>query len=396
MTHITSRKRLYEEVWSDPVTKVAKTYGITEAALRKICKKHDIPVPKRGYWRKVEVGKRPAQYTLPNAREDEKVVIYGAKSSASPNVRKRRRKQADQPKPLTVPDTLRKPHRFARTVLSALRRSVTDEFGVVKFGWEGRYYPDKFYVRVAPESVDRSVRILDALLKEFERRSFEIVTSGQSVEVIINKEPLTFSISERVKRFPHTPTEDELARKGSWAYFRPPKYDYAPVGELSIKIEGISGSFLKSAWSDTKTERLEDCLGNFVEGLTFAAEWQAEERERKVEEARKWQLETERHAALLRQRQEEIERVEALSKQAEAWSKATQIRDYVNAVESQGLPGNGEFKTKEELSQWIRWARKQADRLDPLSESPASIVDLSEAEWAEHARQQRFRSRDDD
>ena len=32
------RAKLYEEVWAEAVTKVAKRYGISDVALRKICK----------------------------------------------------------------------------------------------------------------------------------------------------------------------------------------------------------------------------------------------------------------------------------------------------------------------------------------------------------------------
>jgi hypothetical protein len=47
-----NREELYEKVWSEPVTKVAKGYGVSDVALAKACRKLKVPVPGRGYWAK--------------------------------------------------------------------------------------------------------------------------------------------------------------------------------------------------------------------------------------------------------------------------------------------------------------------------------------------------------
>ena len=39
--------------WERPVTKVATELEISDVALHKICRKHNIPVPPRGYWAKL-------------------------------------------------------------------------------------------------------------------------------------------------------------------------------------------------------------------------------------------------------------------------------------------------------------------------------------------------------
>jgi hypothetical protein len=52
------RQKLYDEVWSDPVSIVAQRYGLSDVGLAKICRKLRIPLPGRGYWAKVKVGKK--------------------------------------------------------------------------------------------------------------------------------------------------------------------------------------------------------------------------------------------------------------------------------------------------------------------------------------------------
>ncbi len=51
------RTTLYEEVWTEPMTAVAKKYDMSDSGLRKRCKALNIPLPPSGYWAKVKAGK---------------------------------------------------------------------------------------------------------------------------------------------------------------------------------------------------------------------------------------------------------------------------------------------------------------------------------------------------
>src|SRR5471032_2560736 len=47
MRHVTlryERAKLYEEIWEEPVTTVAKRNGVSDVALRKICKQLAVPL----------------------------------------------------------------------------------------------------------------------------------------------------------------------------------------------------------------------------------------------------------------------------------------------------------------------------------------------------------------
>lgn len=50
------REKLYEEIWSEPLSKVAKRYQISDVGLRKICVNLSIPIPSVGYWAKIAAG----------------------------------------------------------------------------------------------------------------------------------------------------------------------------------------------------------------------------------------------------------------------------------------------------------------------------------------------------
>ncbi len=45
-----TRSELYNQVWNVPITKLSKQYGLSDVGLAKICKKHNIPRPPKGYW----------------------------------------------------------------------------------------------------------------------------------------------------------------------------------------------------------------------------------------------------------------------------------------------------------------------------------------------------------
>jgi hypothetical protein len=65
-----NREQLYEEVWSEPMQKVARKYQLSDVGLAKVCKKLNIPKPGLGYWAKKAAGKpipkRPPLPTLQN------------------------------------------------------------------------------------------------------------------------------------------------------------------------------------------------------------------------------------------------------------------------------------------------------------------------------------------
>ena len=58
------REKIYEEIWAEPMIKVAKRYNVSDVALAKVRRKLNIPRPGRGYWEKKAAGKpastRPA------------------------------------------------------------------------------------------------------------------------------------------------------------------------------------------------------------------------------------------------------------------------------------------------------------------------------------------------
>jgi hypothetical protein len=92
---------------------------------------------------------------------------------------------------------------------------------------------------------------------------------------------------------------------------------------------------------------------------------------REIEEARKreelWKLSGE-------VRNEE-ERVKELEEWVTAWVRAKEIREFVAELEALWVSRGEDIFSSSSHGQRLNWMRQQADRLDPLVESPPSVLD---------------------
>jgi hypothetical protein len=58
-----------------------------------------------------------------------------------------------------------------------------------------------------------------------------------------------------------------------------------------------------------------------------------------------------------------------------SWSRAKEIRDFVAALEALWTAKRTDISQSSPHGQRLSWMRQQADRLDPLIESPPSVLD---------------------
>lgn len=71
------RAQLFERVWSVPVDKLAREWGLSGRGLAKACRRLRVPVPPRGYWARTAAGqrvRRPKLPRLPPGQAEEIVV----------------------------------------------------------------------------------------------------------------------------------------------------------------------------------------------------------------------------------------------------------------------------------------------------------------------------------
>jgi hypothetical protein len=98
-----TRRAMYDLVWSRPMTKAAEDLGISDVGLKKICDKHRVPTPPRGYWAKRDAGK-PTKLIPFHSTSDpqhEHIVIHGSRNNRAPEIRKvwNKSEKAETPSP---------------------------------------------------------------------------------------------------------------------------------------------------------------------------------------------------------------------------------------------------------------------------------------------------------
>jgi hypothetical protein len=88
--HRISRKDLYDLIWSEPITTLAQRFGISDVGLAKVCRRSDIPSPRRGYWARIGAGESIPRPHLPELADLETRTIRfrvnrGPRADASPS-----------------------------------------------------------------------------------------------------------------------------------------------------------------------------------------------------------------------------------------------------------------------------------------------------------------------
>ncbi|MDF1592570.1 MAG: hypothetical protein P1P89_13725 [Desulfobacterales bacterium] len=375
-----SRKELYEKVWETPIVRLAQEYGLSDGGLAKICRKHRIPKPPRGYWAKKAVGINMKRLPLPAG---ENVTITITPNPHSQNVSRRKELAASmqnlEKAPIVVPDRLSSPHPLVKQSSEILSGLQSNEIGIVNPPKEGC-----LDISVSKESVRRALRIMDTIIKTLEKHGFNVYLSKGHTRTKIKEVPISFRISEKLATRSKRPEEHNLSGRYEFGHSRFVE-ERAPSGELALTIHEAEGFYIygcRQNWKDGIKAKLEDRIQSFIDGLVDVAAAKIEkDRERAEEERRRMerqrQLEEERlkRAELRRIYLEEEARVNKLVSDAENWKKSRIIREYI--FETKRIAASGELTISFEkpLSEWLSWAHDQADRLDPLTPSPASILD---------------------
>lgn len=363
---VVTRQTLYDQVWSTPMTRLAKEYGISDVALAKICKKLNVPYPGRGYWRRKETGKTVKQLSLPLNSDPAKqaVTIHptirpDSLEPVSEETTQRITAEQAPDQKIEVPDRLGKIHRLLSGHLTEWRSASVDEYGAIRSG-----SLRQFNIRVSPQHFSRAVGIMNALLHALEARGHQVgIQDGfkKAFGVRINGQPVEFGLEEKFQRIERS--EDKNRKHDPWAYRR---YEYVSTGMLILKITEWGADGLQKTWSDGKTTKLENCLNDFVVGLLKVAEAvKARRLKQEQEEQLRREAERRRQEEAIK-RQEELARLEALEQEAANWAKAQQLRSYLSALRDMLITKHGEIQPGSQADQWLIWAHQHADRLDPL------------------------------
>jgi hypothetical protein len=362
------RDALYADVWNRPLRTIARDYGISDVALKKHCRKLNIPTPGLGYWAKKEAGHTMRRIPLPRAKSDTPTftnIAVGNRTEPKPAptegpVWEQSQYEADPKNKIVVADDLEGAPRSVRHTRAALRQAKSDECGIVRpFG------AGCLDVAVTRESVDRALRIFHAFLTACDARDFAITLSQDGkpgCTVTVRNERVAIRIEERTRREERKATNPP---RGPHEYApRPyPRYEFFPTGRLLFRIAEQYLYDVRCSWADGTRQRVEDCLNDVMVALVAAAEAKRQAREAAEERQRRWAEEEQQRAERARVRELEERRYKQLLQDFDAWELATRLRAFAVAAEQRGdVTAAG----LEDLKLWVDWVRRHAAAKDPL------------------------------
>ncbi len=374
------RSELYQIVWQEPMSRLAKRFAISDVGLAKICRKHNIPRPPRGYWAKKQHGQKPRQTPLRKANRDEEIQLRDpsyatATSGLTENVMAHIEAEKAKEIPITVAETLRGAHDLVSGSNAELQSARTSNDGFI-------VRPEKpiLDITVSKASLRRALLMMDAIIKALEERGYDVMP-GPTAKIL--EANVRFSIFETLETKKEPAEDHDLEGPYDFGHSRYNEKRF-PSGRLVLKINEGGSYWLGGArhtWKDTDKSKLESRLNGFVAGLIEVAariKQHEDEQKKRQELARQEEARRQEQSRQLAEKRKlykaEQSRVELLLEQAENWRNSKLVRELVEAVRLVHSQ-NGTREIGPDTASWMEWALKQADRLDPLSPSPPSILD---------------------
>lgn len=378
-----NRKELYEKVWSTPMANLSKEYGLSDVGLAKICKKYNIPRPPRGYWARKAAGYNVKRLPLPPG---ENVTISITPNPYSRNANKNRELVArmspsiqSEEEPIVVPDRLSSPHPLIKQSSEILNGQQPNDVGLVNPPKKGC-----LDITVSKGSLRRALRIMDTVIKVLEKLGYNMYLSEGRTKTKIQEVPISFGISEKLSTKKKRPEEHDLNGHYRFGHSRFIE-ERVPSGDLCFTIHEAEDFYIygcQQNWNDGKKSKLENRINSFIDGLVTVAvakierdKEREEEKRRRIERQRQLEEERLKRAELRRRYLEEEARVTKLISEAENWKRSQILREYIAEIERLATAGEQSLRLEKPLVEWLKWANDQADRLDPLAPSPASILD---------------------
>ncbi len=355
-----TREALYGEVWSEPIVHVASRLGLSGRGLGKLCARHEIPVPPRGWWAKKQHGHRVRQTPLPETSAKEQIVFEPRetvdKQEEPPEIA--REKTAEWR--IEAPEDLAISHPLVKRAAAAIRTASREASKNRIVRWQDRYQAKlvkpgagHLDIAVSKASVPRASRILQALLAAFDRRGFAVrVTEKNETFVTVLGEAFQIALVERLKQV----TVKHTYGTG---------VDLEPSGRLMLRI---GSSYHNAGVSDSTTRRIEDSLNRFVVNLVRRALEARRAHALHAERQERWVIQDEKNRLAQQQRDSETLRRRRLRTVAVRWARHQRNVEFVNAVEGRLRDGSISPEERENAERWLSWASRHLKAIDPIGE----------------------------
>ena len=364
-----TREELYTEVWQKPVTQLAKEFGLSDVGFAKLCRRHAVPLPYRGYWARVEVGKKPSRIPLPPPRKGIPTTVRlevkppEPPKPPDPEIERALAQDAVFSTEDSVPESLRGADPLVTRTRDAIEAGHKDDYGRAASKWNADC---PLNINVSAPMLHRALRISEAIVRGSIRRgyTFEKPKEGGYAKIFIRGNGFGFAIEEPSKRIELKPDPKNPDRWYS-------RYRYEPRGRLVLRLEGY-GWGARTRWEDTDKQLIDARLSEFFQALAVAGV----EQERRVAERKADQARWRAQEALQAEYNEASEQVWDLVKRAK---KADGLRMLLARFDAQAVDMS---KPVGRYATWRDWLLEAIRVTDPIADIAAGEIRLGRWEEA--------------
>ncbi|KAJ3472749.1 hypothetical protein NLI96_g13268 [Meripilus lineatus] len=272
------REKLYEEIWSEPVGKVAKRYQISDVGLRKICVNLSIPVPPVGYWAKIAAGqtvKKPSLAPTKGPTTYQR-TIYKDPQDDERSMRTQARIGEDAAHAPEVPVVT--PRTSIDDCLPLIKRMAKKLEGKQRDSRDWPYCDGAGLMRlsVSQKNSLRALLVLNQLLETLSAAGYRLSTAGNkeqdSAYVSVLDAKLTFRVKERSRQESVPLTPEQVAENKRRGYnWHSQRYVYHPTNELELSVFQLGHSYAEASTADTRSVPIETKIQAFVGRLRHLA-----------------------------------------------------------------------------------------------------------------------------
>lgn len=356
-----TREEIYEMVWNVPMRRLAWKYKISDNGLRKICKKHNIPLPTNGHWVRIKFGYKSEKKSLPKATKDPGKITLCFRDKdgkyveavESPITKHKKELKTNEELPVKVPTEIITLDPIIRHAQKSLLSGKHFQYDCKEIFCTAS---GEISITASKPNIERALLFMDTLIKLLRKRNHDLQIDDRSTYAIVDGEKFKIYLKEK-RGMIKTPSPHGGLYSTITHYSK---------GILSFGHE--IRSWQKKEWSDGKKYKIEDKL---LEILSYFEITAKEMKEQRIEDEKRRirQAEEERIRKIREeQKRNEISNFKNLINQANFWKQAMVIREYLVAMEK--LP-----ELSEKRKEWLTWAKIKIEWFDPFTQTEDETLD---------------------
>jgi hypothetical protein len=375
-----TRQQLYDLVWSRSVAAVAAGIPMSHLSLKKLCLKHQVPIPPLGHWRKSSTRQAADKVPLPLTMGEQRIWVRRFLQRRPADPRSIERTYAnlilEEPAPS---QTVAHWHACTKKTKSALAQATPDRRGALEAKGAG-----VASIRVAPETVPRALAVLDGLIRAVEKLDHSVaMQSSPAATLAINGAFVPVTIFEKFVRSNEAADAAEMKRRHAYErnypkYFRlmdlEGGWTHRPSGKLTIILSNGYEHGLPSRWADSVSHPVESRIDEVAAAAVAHAE-AITARRQQIEARTAERRETEQR---LQQRDTETDlqsrRVAFFKERAAMLAEAERLDRVLQHIrETNDYPSI-------KMHEFLKWAEAYIGDLRQRCSAPAVDDELAESE----------------